>query len=44
MEQDPHTASLSYQEMIDKGYEMTGDGFWIPKDKKDEDLVPEDGC
>ena len=30
--------------MIDKGYEMTDDGFWIPKDKKEEDLVPEDGC
>ena len=44
MEQDPYTASLSYQEMIDKGYEMTDDGFWIPKDKKEEDLVPEDGC
>jgi len=44
MEQDPHTASLSYQEMVDKGYEMTGDGFWIPKDKEDKDLVPEDGC
>ena len=44
MEQDTYTASLSYQEMIDKGYEMTGDGFWIPKDKKEEDLVPEDGC
>ena len=44
MEQDPYTASLSYQEMVDKGYEMTDDGFWIPKDKKEEDLVPEDGC
>ena len=44
MEQDPHTASLSYQEMIDKGYEMTGDGFWVPKEKEDKDLVPEDGC
>ena len=44
MEQDTYTASLSYQEMIDKGYEMTDDGFWIPKDKKEEDLVPEDGC
>ena len=44
MEQDPHTASLSYQEMINKGYEMTNDGFWVPKDKEDKDLVPEDGC
>jgi len=44
MEQDPYTASLSYQEMVDKGYEMTDDGFWIPKDKKEKDLVPEDGC
>ena len=31
MEQDPHTAHKSYQEMIDAGYEMTADGFWWPK-------------
>ena len=31
MEQDEHTASKTYQEMIDAGYEMTADGFWWPK-------------
>ena len=31
MEQDPHTAHKTYQEMIDAGYEMTADGFWWPK-------------
>jgi len=33
MEQDPDTAHKTHQEMIDAGYEMTADGFWIPKDK-----------
>jgi hypothetical protein len=27
---------MSYQEMIDAGYEMTGDGIWWPKDKEEE--------
>ena len=26
----------TYQEMIDAGYEMTGDGIWWPKDKEEE--------
>ena len=26
---------MSYQDMIDAGYEMTGDGIWWPKDKED---------
>ena len=32
MEQDPHTAQKSYQDMIDAGWEMTGDGFWVKDD------------
>ena len=27
---------MTYQEMIDAGYEMTGDGIWWPKDKEEE--------
>ena len=27
---------MSYQEMIDAGYEMTGEGIWWPKDKEKE--------
>ena len=27
---------MSYQDMIDVGYEMTGDGIWWPKDKEEE--------
>ena len=27
---------MNYQEMIDAGYEMTGDGIWWPKDKEEE--------
>ena len=27
---------MSYQDMIDAGYEMTGDGIWWPKDKEQE--------
>ena len=27
---------MTYQEMIDAGYEMTGDGIWWPKDKEQE--------
>ena len=27
---------MSYQDMIDAGYEMTGDGIWWPKDKEEE--------
>jgi len=30
---DDHTEALTYGEMVDKGYEMTGDGFWIPPQK-----------
>ena len=41
-----HTQSepKTYDEMVAAGYEMTGDGFWVPKEKEDKDLVPEDGC
>ena len=28
---------LTHQEMIDAGYEMTGEGIWWPKDNEDED-------
>lgn len=34
---NPEQKTLSYQEMIDAGYEMTADGFWIKEHK--EDLV-----
>ena len=34
---NPKQKTLSYQEMIDAGYEMTADGFWIKAYK--EDLV-----
>ena len=27
---------MTYQEMIDAGYEMTADGIWWPKDKEEE--------
>ena len=27
---------MSYQDMIDAGYEMTGEGIWWPKDKEEE--------
>ena len=27
---------MNYQEMIDAGYEMTGEGIWWPKDKEQE--------
>ena len=27
---DDHTEALTYGQMVDNGYEMTGDGFWIP--------------
>ena len=27
---------MSYQDMIDAGYEMTGEGIWWPKDKEQE--------
>ena len=27
---------MTYQEIIDAGYEMTGDGIWWPKDKEEE--------
>ena len=27
---------MSYQEMIDAGYEMTGEGIWWPKDKEED--------
>ena len=27
---------MSYQDMIDAGYEMTGEGIWWPKDKEHE--------
>ena len=27
---------MSYQDMIDAGYEMTGDGIWWPKDKEED--------
>ena len=28
---------MTHQEMIDAGYEMTGDGIWWPKDKEEPD-------
>jgi hypothetical protein len=31
---DEKSPKMTYQEMIDAGFEMTGDGFWIPSDKK----------
>ena len=31
---------MNYQDMIDAGYEMTGDGIWWPKDKQ-EDETPD---
>ena len=27
---------MNYQDMIDAGYEMTGEGIWWPKDKEEE--------
>jgi hypothetical protein len=30
---DSHNEALTYGEMVSKGYEMTGDGFWIPPQK-----------
>tara|TARA_B100001996_G_scaffold4618_1_gene3907 strand:+ start:377 stop:724 length:348 start_codon:yes stop_codon:yes gene_type:complete len=38
MEQDSHTAEKSYQEMIDAGYEMSGDGFWSIKEDDVDDV------
>ena len=32
---------MSYQEMIDAGYEMTGDGIWWPKDDAVEEETPD---
>ena len=32
MQQDPHTAQKSHQDMVDAGWEMTGDGFWVKDD------------
>ena len=28
---------LTYDEMIEKGYEMSGEGFWIPKERDIEE-------
>ena len=28
---------LTYDEMIEKGYEMSGEGFWIPKENEIEE-------
>ena len=39
MEQDPHTAQKSHQDMIDEGWEMTADGFWVRDEVKKEDNV-----
>ena len=41
-EQDPHTAEKSYQDMFDAGYEMTGDGFWIPGEKRIKEMEEAD--
>ena len=32
---------MSYQDMIDAGYEMTGDGIWWPKDDAVEEETPD---
>ena len=32
---------MSYQEMIDAGYEMTGEGIWWPKDDAVEEETPD---
>ncbi len=32
---------MTYQEMIDAGYEMTGDGIWWPKDKEVKEETPD---
>jgi len=32
-ERDNEENPMSYQEMIDAGYEMTGEGIWWPKDE-----------
>ena len=32
----PEEKKMSYQDMIDAGYEMTGEGIWWPKDKEEE--------
>jgi len=32
---------MSYQEMIDAGYEMTGDGIWWPKNDAVEEETPD---
>ena len=37
MEQDPYTSQKSHQDMIDAGWEMTGDGFWVKDDVGDVD-------
>ena len=41
MEQDPHTAQKSHQDMLDEGWEMTGDGFWVRDQVKKEESVDE---
>ena len=32
---------MNYQDMIDAGYEMTGDGIWWPKDDAVEEETPD---
>ena len=32
---------MTYQEMIDAGYEMTGEGIWWPKDKEVKEEKPD---
>ena len=32
---------MSYQDMIDAGYEMTGEGIWWPKDKEVKEETPD---
>lgn len=31
---DENSPKLTHQEMIDSGFEMTDDGFWIPTDNE----------
>ena len=32
---------MNYQDMIDAGYEMTGEGIWWPKDKEVKEETPD---
>jgi len=37
----PEEKKMSYQDMIDAGYEMTGEGIWWPKEPTEGEPLPE---